>query len=163
MIKDKLVRPAIDDYFMNIAFAVSLRSEDPDTRHGCVIVSKEKNIILGTGYNGVPRGVDTDTLDMTRPNKYAAMIHAEVNALLNTSVSLNLVSGGIKLYVTGLSCNQCLGSARNAGIDEFIFADRKGTQLESDFSNELFHKIVNKSKVKIRTVPMKQEWLDMLK
>jgi len=40
-----------DDYFLNIAKVVSIKSKDPRCPVGAVIVS-EDNIILSTGFNG---------------------------------------------------------------------------------------------------------------
>lgn len=54
--KKNLIRPSWDDYFLNIAAAVSKRSHDGETQVGVVIVDENKRI-LATGYNGFPLGV----------------------------------------------------------------------------------------------------------
>ena len=42
-----------DEYFMGVALLAARRSKDPNTQVGACIVSPE-NIILSTGYNGLP-------------------------------------------------------------------------------------------------------------
>jgi deoxycytidylate deaminase len=48
--------PSWEEYFLNIAKAVSTRSKDAQTKHGCVITDKRHHI-LGTGFNSFPREV----------------------------------------------------------------------------------------------------------
>ena len=40
---------------MQIARLIAMRSKDPNTQAGAVIVD-ENNVIVGLGYNGFPRG-----------------------------------------------------------------------------------------------------------
>ena len=42
-----------DEYFMGVALLAARRSKDPNTQVGACIVSPD-NIILSTGYNGLP-------------------------------------------------------------------------------------------------------------
>ena len=44
-----------DEYFMSTAFLSAMRSKDPVTQVGAVIVNSQKRIV-GIGYNGMPRG-----------------------------------------------------------------------------------------------------------
>jgi dCMP deaminase len=46
-----------DEYFMSTAFLSAMRSKDPATQVGAVIVNQQKRIV-GIGYNGMPRGKD---------------------------------------------------------------------------------------------------------
>ena len=48
-----------DEYFMGIAMLAARRSKDPNTQVGACIVSQD-NIILSTGYNGMPKGCSDD-------------------------------------------------------------------------------------------------------
>ncbi|GAG03227.1 unnamed protein product, partial [marine sediment metagenome] len=73
-----------DKYFMSIAEACSKRSLDPDSKFGCVAVSKDGSI-LSTGYNGPPRNVDDSLIPLTRPEKYIYMEHAERNCIYNAA------------------------------------------------------------------------------
>ena len=48
-----------DEYFMGIAMLAAKRSKDPNTQVGACIVSPD-NIIISTGYNGMPTGCSDD-------------------------------------------------------------------------------------------------------
>ena len=48
-----------DQYFMSIAHLSALRSKDPNTQVGACIVNSDK-VIVGTGYNGLPKGCSDD-------------------------------------------------------------------------------------------------------
>ena len=119
------VRPSWDDYFMGIAFITSLRSPDPDTKHGCVIVNNNRHI-LGTGYNGAVSGINLTPKMLKRPEKYLHLLHAEVNSLNNAPYDLR----GCTTYVTGTSCYNCLMNLCQRGITKVIQAARQGSQID---------------------------------
>ena len=48
-----------DEYFINIAEQVKLKSKDIKTQIGVVLVGKN-NEIVSTGYNSFPRGINDD-------------------------------------------------------------------------------------------------------
>ena len=48
-----------DEYFMGVAMLAARRSKDPNTQVGSCIVSQD-NIIISTGYNGMPKGCSDD-------------------------------------------------------------------------------------------------------
>ena len=48
-----------DEYFMGVAMLAARRSKDPNTQVGACIVSPD-NIIISTGYNGLPNGCSDD-------------------------------------------------------------------------------------------------------
>ena len=54
-----------DEYFLNIAKAVSIKSKDPKCPVGAVIASGD-NVLLTTGFNGLARGVHDDEQTLTR-------------------------------------------------------------------------------------------------
>ena len=112
-----LNRPNWNDYFLEMAELASTRSPDAQTKCGCVIVD-DKNRILGQGYNGFPRGLDDDVLPNTRPKKYAWMIHAEVNPILNSNSSLE----GAIAYVTTVPCFNCLILMWQKGISKVYYS-----------------------------------------
>lgn len=58
-------------------------SKDPSTQVGAVLVDPEHRV-LGVGYNGFPRGIADDARLAQRDQKYDLIIHAEMNALLNS-------------------------------------------------------------------------------
>lgn len=110
-------RPDWDCYFMTMACVAAMRSPDPATKHGSVIVDNQHKI-LGIGYNCFPRGAKDDSkYPLTRPEKYAYMIHSERNALDNCSVDTN----GATVYVTGMPCSSCLRDMIQTGIKKVIY------------------------------------------
>ena len=67
-----------DEYFMGIALLAARRSKDPNTQVGACIVSKD-NIIISTGYNGMPKGCSDDEFPWDRSGaetKYPYVVHA---------------------------------------------------------------------------------------
>ena len=48
-----------DEYFLGVAMLAARRSKDPNTQVGACIVSPD-NIIISTGYNGLPNGGSDD-------------------------------------------------------------------------------------------------------
>ena len=59
-----------DEYFINIAEQVKLKSKDKNTQIGVVLVGKN-NEIVSTGYNSFPRGINDDVAErQEKPEKY---------------------------------------------------------------------------------------------
>ena len=106
-----------DEYFHKLAINISERSKDPSTKVGAVIVD-ERNIIAGTGYNGFPRGVvDFEDRWNNRETKLDFVVHAELNAILNSNKSLV----GCTIYVYPLfSCVNCAKAIIQAGIKRIV-------------------------------------------
>lgn len=154
----KIERPTFDEYFLNIAFNVSLRSDDPNIRHGAVIVNRQ-NHIIGTGYNATIRGSDKSKIPYNiRDKKRLWMIHAEENAILNCTVN-PLTIGGAKLYVTGLPCVNCLQRVINFGIFEIIHASRAGSITENEETQKMRQDLISMSRIKISEISLNNVWL----
>ena len=115
-----------DDYFMCIAALSAMRSKDPCTQVGACIVDAQKKIV-GLGYNGFPTGCSDDELPWAREGeyletKYPYVVHAEVNAVLNSS-SADL--RGCSLYVALFPCNECAKVIIQSGITEVVYLSDK--------------------------------------
>ncbi|AUF82103.1 cytidine deaminase-like superfamily protein [Tetraselmis virus 1] len=108
--------PSWDEYFLNIAKEVSVRSIDPSTKHGCVLVDQD-NRIIATGYNGPVSGIPHELIDFTRPNKYTWMCHAEQNALCFARCDLR----GATAYITGRPCAPCFRQMLQSGITRIVY------------------------------------------
>jgi dCMP deaminase len=111
-----------DEYFMGIAQLSALRSKDPSTQVGaCIVDSAHK--VVSIGYNGMPRGVDDDTIPWGHgeglESKYLYVCHAEFNAILNTRDGAAL--NGCTLYVTLFPCNECAKAIIQVGIKEVVY------------------------------------------
>jgi len=110
-----------DEYFMGVAILSSKRSKDPVTQVGACIVNDKKRIV-GIGYNGFPRGVDDDQFPWDKNSewinsKYPYVVHAEPNAILNSTVPLE----NSTLYVTLFPCNECAKLVIQSGIKEVVY------------------------------------------
>lgn len=112
-------RPDWDQYFMTLAFLVSQRSLDEQTKHGTIVVNDE-HTILATGYNSPPRGCFDEEIPKTRPEKYLYFAHSEVSAITNAAregVSLK----DSTFYVTGLPCEVCIKYIINCGAKQIYY------------------------------------------
>ena len=128
-----------DEYYVNIAHAVSERSTCLRRRYGVVIVNNDE--IIATGYNGNPRGMKNcceigvcskeDVNHNSSPDSYniCRSVHAEMNALISASRSDTI---GATLYIYGFDvdeqlvldnpvpCPICLRMIQNAGIARIV-------------------------------------------
>jgi dCMP deaminase len=110
-----------DLYFMAMSFLVAQRSFDPNTKCGCVLVSKD-NRILSTGYNGPIKNSNDKNIPLTRPDKYYHFIHSEMNALLAYNGSHYDIQES-KAYITNRPCHNCLRSMLQKGVTEIYYSD----------------------------------------
>ena len=123
-------RPEWNEYFMDIAFAVSKRSHDCQTQVGAIIVN-QSNEIVTTGYNGFIRGAIKNILPNKRPLKYPWMIHAEHNAVLSAARQGKSVVG-CKAYCTMHPCVPCAMALWQAGIEEVYFRETSSAMLNKE-------------------------------
>lgn len=115
-------RPSWDEYFLYLAFAIALRSDDRFIKHGAVIVDNKTKHIIGTGYNNTIAGFPENLIDLNdRDERRPYMIHAEENAILNSSTNASSLSNGATLYCTGLPCVNCLQRIMAFGITDIVY------------------------------------------
>lgn len=123
-----------DEYFMGVALLSAMRSKDPNTQVGCCIANKD-NIIVSVGYNGLPRGCSDDEFPWERngdlkDTKYAYVVHAELNAILN-SKTRDL--SDCKLYVALFPCNECAKAIIQSGIKKVYYLSDKYHDTEQQY------------------------------
>lgn len=106
------------NYFMRLAEGVAVRSKDPSTQVGAIIVGKE-NDILATGYNGFAPGVPETDERWERPGKYDRVIHAEINAIARAARRGTALAGSA-IYCTHAPCSHCARVIIAAGIIRVI-------------------------------------------
>lgn len=114
-----------DDYFMNTALLSAERSKDPSTKVGAVVVNEDKRII-GIGYNGFPNGCSDEDFPWEREGdfldtKYAYVVHAEENAILNSTSGVK----GASIFVSLFPCHECAKKIIQSGIKEVVFLSDK--------------------------------------
>lgn len=120
------------EYFMSVALLAARRSKDPATQVGACIVNGQ-NKIVATGYNGMPNGVRDDLIPWKKEGsfldtKYAYVVHAELNAILNSVLTDQT---GCRVYVTLFPCNECAKAIIQSGIRHVIYLEDKHKDKES--------------------------------
>ena len=140
-----------DKYFMGVALLSAMRSKDPSTQVGACIINNKKRIV-GIGYNGFPYGVEDDTFpweggDDFLNSKYPYVVHAEPNAILNSTVSLE----NSTLYVTLFPCNECAKLIIQSGIKEVVFLEDK---YHDELSFVASRKMFDSAKITYRQMEM---------
>ncbi len=124
-----------DEYFMGIAMLAARRSKDPNTQVGACIVSAE-NIIISTGYNGMPKGCSDDEFPWDRTGaqtKYPYVVHAELNAILNAS---GRDLRGSRIYVALFPCNECAKAIIQSGVKEVLYLSDKYKDSMGNFASK---------------------------
>jgi len=121
-------RPSWDDYFLDIAHAVSTRATCNRGRSGCVIVRDRQ--ILVTGYVGSPTGlphcdeVGHDLKQLVHPNGETTThcmrtVHAEQNAICQAA-KLGIAIQGATIYCRMTPCRVCAMLLINCGIKRVV-------------------------------------------
>jgi len=125
--------PNWDRYYLDICKAVSVRSKDPNTQIGCVIVGPAR---------------------LERPAKYLWIEHAERNAICNAARA-GTATAGCTLYVELMPCMDCARAVVQAGITEVVISGERMQQYSSAYYNEHFAMVevlFQEARVSIRRV-----------
>jgi dCMP deaminase len=130
-------RPPWDTYFLNIAKAVSKRSDCIRAKVGAVIVNERKKI-KGTGYNNTPVGVEgciskgycyriKNNIPSGTKYETCRSIHAEQNAIIQAGED-NCINGTIYIYGHDKVCILCKRFILNVGIKRVIIQKNDKTE-----------------------------------
>jgi dCMP deaminase len=127
-----------EEYYLNIARSVSLRSTCLRRRYGSIIVNQDE--IVGTGYNGSARGEANcceknscirKAQNIPHGERYekCVAVHAEMNAIISAGRKL-CISSDLYLYGEDIDtgeaieetvpCGICINIIKNAGIKRII-------------------------------------------
>src|SRR3984885_13669036 len=129
--------PAWDQYYLEICKVVALRSKDPNTQIGCVIVGPNHEI-RSTGYNSFPRGIRDDVPErLVRPTKYLWIEHAERNAICNAARA-GTATESCTIFVEIMPCMDCARAIVQAGITEVVISKERMEQYSSDYYDQQF-------------------------
>jgi dCMP deaminase len=150
--KEEDKRPTKNDYWMNIAEAVSARSHDSETKVGAILVKNDTGMVVATGHNGFVRGAPDKFLPVVRPDKYKFMVHAEENLIAHCARN-GIKIDNCKLIITLSPCQKCLRLMWQAGITEVICRDiyRDHTidlpdiNITQELTDEGYHKLTYKA------------------
>ncbi len=137
------MRPEWDEYFIEIAKVVSSRATCMRRKYGAVIV--KDRVIISTGYNGSPRGID-NCIDLKRCTRkelnvpsgeryeLCEAVHAEQNAIINgppdRMKGATIYIAGFEedgTYAAGRPCKLCDRMIRNSQIMDVVYLNKDGT------------------------------------
>ena len=138
-----------DEYFMGLAHLSALRSKDPNTQVGAAIVD-ENHRVVSVGYNGFPTGVSDDEVPWSREgdvltSKYAFVVHAELNAILNSQRSVR----GCTIYVSLFPCNECAKAIIQSGIKKIVYESDKYNGVDTNIASKRMLKAAGVELVRI--------------
>lgn len=138
-----------DEYFMGLAHLSALRSKDPNTQVGAAIVD-ENHRVVSVGYNGFPTGVSDDEFPWSREgdvltSKYAFVVHAELNAILNSQRSVR----GCTIYVSLFPCNECAKAIIQSGIKKIVYESDKYNGVDTNIASKRMLKAAGVELVRI--------------
>ena len=143
--------------YLEMASTVSKLSKDGRTKVGAVIVDVEGKMV-SVGYNGPPKGITDHMIDFSGDEFYTSlgrdyetlgvkkgkfktqkndyMIHAELNAILNTDDNRRLKNASC--YITHYPCNNCANTLVQVGIKEVHVLDNKTNSIQDYIRKSLW-------------------------
>lgn len=146
-----------DEYFMKIAETVALKSKDPSTKNGCVIVDENRRIV-SLGYNGMLQGADESKMTLSeRPMKYYFSIHSEMNALIFAKRDLS----GCTLYNPIATCENCLKFCLQAGIKRFVYEELRVRSHTTDPAHSMTNLETDEAIIRLLSSVPKIETLNL--
>ena len=151
MIEQLLPIPSWDEFFMRHVYLSALKSKDPRTRIGSILV-RDKHII-SSGYNGFGHGViDSAERYNDKETKYSFICHAEFNSVLQCA-KLGISSLNTTLYTPGFPCAECCKALIQGGISEVVLHKQWPNLIYSDKwvkSFEISKQMANEAGIKVR-------------
>lgn len=144
------MRLSKDDYYLGIAKAVCQRSTCLRRKYGAVIVNNKKgfDMIVGTGYNGSPRGsinccdkknCKRQDLNIPPGERYelCEAVHSEVNACQQAgdrAIGATLYLYGEEIDGSPINevapCALCSKIIKNSGIKRIVTSTHKFSELK---------------------------------
>ena len=122
---EKLVRPSLEDIYMNFAHKIALRSTCARAQVGAVITNRELTEVYAIGYNGNAKGLPNKCDSETPGN--CGCLHAEQNALLKCNVR----DKEKLLFLTMTPCYYCAKMIINSGFSKVYYARQYERYTES--------------------------------
>ncbi len=140
MSEEKYKRPSWDEYFMEVANAISKRATCDRGRSGCVI-AKDRQILV-TGYVGSPKGLPhCDDVghqmkkmmheDGSVTQHCVRTVHAEQNAICQAARK-GISIEGATLYCRMTPCRTCAMLIINCGISRVVCEKKYHAGEESE-------------------------------
>ncbi|AAM03590.1 TPA: cytidine deaminase [Methanosarcina acetivorans] len=122
-------RLSLDEYFLEIAFAVARRATCLRSNVGAVIMRDKR--ILSTGYNGAPSGLehcleiecirDLEKIISGTQKEKCRAVHAEQNAIIQAAIH-GVSIAGATIYCTQQPCTLCAKMIINSNIKKVVYS-----------------------------------------
>jgi dCMP deaminase len=142
-----------DQRFLALCNHISNWSEDRDFSVGAVIVGPDLEI-RATGYNGFPRGVqsqDDARFDRKSGEKFFWIEHAERNAIYNAARSGAAICG-CSIYVNRFPCADCARAIIQSGIKQVYCPAKPKFDGALDHSFDVSEIMLSEAKVRVVTI-----------
>lgn len=157
-----MIRPDWDQLYLTMCYLIAMRSKDPSTHVGSVIVDMD-NVLVSTGYNSLPRGVEPDRehsrLSREGGEKYYWIEHAERNAIFNAARRGTSLKG-CKLYVPWTPCTDCARAIIQTGISDVII-HQNGQDFYDNFTNGKWIESYKRTQTMFLEAGVKARYLSM--
>ena len=132
-----------DEYFMGVALLSAERSKDPTNHIGACIVNQQKRIIW-IWYNGFPIWCSDEEYPRTKSenileDKRTYVVHAEVNAILNSNKNLEWCT----LYVKLFPCNECTKFIIQSWIKKVVYLSDEDSHKDHNKAAKKMFKSAN--------------------
>jgi len=120
-----MTRPSIDKVMLGVALCLAHRGTCSKLQVGCVLTDKYGRIV-GSGYNGVPRGMPHCTSDpclgasQPKGSDTCEAVHAEANALLVCRDPEAVDT----CYTTHAPCLRCVKTLLNTSCTRIVFHEQ---------------------------------------
>lgn len=115
----------MDKYFMKVAQLTAELSYAIRKKVGAVLV--KDNRIISIGFNGTPKGWDTNDCEDVMPDGSLVtkdiVVHAEANALFWCSKT-EIITNGATMYLTLSPCATCALGLIQSGIKRVVFFEK---------------------------------------
>ena len=128
---------------MGIALVVWLKSKDPYSKNGAIIVDEHKRI-LSTGFNWFVSGIDESKLSWWKDkedywnSKYPYVLHAEENAILHCS---RLYLNWCVMYCKKFPCNECAKKIAQKKIKKVVYYELKNPNKPTYIASKKIFKL----------------------
>jgi dCMP deaminase len=104
---------------MELTYELALRSPDPSTQNGAILVRAGMPLTATAACNEFPRGVQYLDERWERPIKYSFIEHAERNAIFNAA-RIGISTSGLTLACPWAACADCARAIIQADVIKLI-------------------------------------------
>lgn len=115
----------MDKYFMRVAQLTAELSYAVRKKVGAVLV--KDNRIISIGFNGTPKGWETNNCEDIMPDgslkTKSIVVHAEANALF-WCAKTEIITNGATMYQTLSPCATCALGLIQSGIKRVVFLEK---------------------------------------